>query len=263
MAALPPIALLVAFTGALGQIDQTTWLVGFGAIWLSIYILGRILYRYASRKYEASAIHDLMKAVIGMGGPVGQHFRPLPRSPFVMEGLELVLPSGEGWVTTTARRTKRAQMVQFSWYPPEPERRIWVQERFGVALVVVVATALSELSSPENRLSALSERISAALSDTDRMKVDAKDLDVTYDDRPIGWAISARFDCQTIDSHTDRCVAIKQIVRMFPHPSSPSIVSVGCTRRLPCDSLDERAQDAEAFVANVRPVTNEPHPASV
>jgi hypothetical protein len=83
------------------------WLVFF-LLWILGMIAGRYLYRYAAARYEATVVHDWMKAIIGLGGPVGQYLRPLPSSPFTHDGVSVVPPSSPGWHTSTSRVVARA-----------------------------------------------------------------------------------------------------------------------------------------------------------
>jgi hypothetical protein len=216
-------------------------------------IAGRFLYRYAAARDEATVVHDWMKAIIGLGGPVGQYLRPLPASPFVYDGVSVVLPSAPGWHTSTSRVLARGWVVQFAWWPASrEERRAWARSRANIGVSVTVAPPVHAIDSAEGALTAASEGISSRLADTDRMRVDPKDIDLELEEGNEGWTVSARYSCRTVDSHTDRCVDVTAMSRVFPHSDGRRVVVISGAHRVPCDQGDAHLADIEAFVRSAR-----------
>jgi hypothetical protein len=249
---LPLVIVVVAFRLVSGS-EWPASGVGllFFLLWVLGMIAGRFLYRYAAASDEATVVHDWMKAIIGLGGPVGQYLRPLPASPFVHDGVSVALPSSPGWHTSTSRVLARGWVVQFAGWPESrEERRAWARSRAHIGASVTVAPPKNPIDSPEATLNAASEDISARLADTDRMRVDPKDIDLELEEGNGGWSVSARYSCRSVDSHTDRCIEVTAMSRVFPHADGRRVVVIGGSHRVPCGQEVDRLPELEAFLGS-------------
>jgi hypothetical protein len=225
-----------------------TWLLFF-ALWILCVVGGRFLYRYAAARYEATLVHDWMKAIIGLGGPVGQYLRPLPSSPFTFDGVSIVPPSSAGWHTSTSRILPRGWVLQLAWWPEsDEERHAWAASRAQIAVGVTVGPPKQAIDSPEASLTAASEDISARLADTDRMRVDPKDIELELEEGEGGWTVSARYSCRTVDSRNDRCIDVTAMSKVFVYSDRRRVVVISGTHRVPCGHDDAHLPEIEAFL---------------
>lgn len=250
-----PVVLVVSAAYQLGLVPD--WL-GPACVLVFLAANGgsRILYRFASGRYEATLTHDLMKALFSIKGPNGQYLRPLPSSPYVMGGVTMEVPQADGWVTATAREHRGSHVLVFAWWPGDKASRSeWARSKGAIIAGLVIGDARRPTNTFEQSLARMAEGLNRTLADTTAQYVQIEDLDLVADQRNGGFTIDAEYECKTTDLSGDARQDVFWKARAFTFEDK--ITQVTVSSRLPAESetdTGDRRSELLAFLESVKPI---------